>query len=126
MSNPYLNLSLNPSLLKGDILTFPNPSPNPTRIEVITLDRTGKYVLKLPHASRNKDRKLDKKKKITNKHQTKFGPKSRKQRSPKHFWKGGKQEMEKLENLFNEVEKKYVKKKSYTLDSAGRKTKKSQ
>jgi hypothetical protein len=35
----------------------------PTRNEVIKLDRTGKYVLKLPYASRNKDRKLDQHKK---------------------------------------------------------------
>jgi hypothetical protein len=67
-SNPYLNPSLNPSLAEGDILTFPNPNRNPTRNEVIKLDRTAKYVLKLPHASKNKDRKLDqnKKKKNTN------------------------------------------------------------
>jgi hypothetical protein len=87
MSNPYLN----PSLSEGYILT-------PTRIEVIKLDRTGKYVLKLPHASRNKDRKLNQ-----NKHQPKFGPKSWKQRSPKHFWKGGKQEMEKLIKYVKEI-----------------------
>jgi hypothetical protein len=65
MSNPYLNPSLNPSLPEGDILTFPNPNPNPPRNEVIKLDRTGKYVLKLLHASRNKDRKLDQNKKKT-------------------------------------------------------------
>jgi hypothetical protein len=63
MSNPYLNSSLIPFLPEGDILTFPNPYPNPTRNEVIKLDRTGKYVLKLPHAFRNKDRKLNQNKK---------------------------------------------------------------
>jgi hypothetical protein len=63
MTNPYLNPYLNPSLPEGDVLTFPNPNPNPTRNQVIKLDRTGKYVLKLPHASRNKDRKLDQNKK---------------------------------------------------------------
>jgi hypothetical protein len=59
MSNPYLN----PSLPEGDIPTFPNPNQSPTRNEVIKLGRSGKYVLKLPHASRNKDRKLDQNKK---------------------------------------------------------------
>jgi hypothetical protein len=97
----YPNPSLNPSLPEDYILTFPNLNPNPTRIEVIKLDRTGKYVLKLPHASRNKDRKLDQNKK--NKQQPKFGRKSRKQRSPKHFWKDGKQEMEKLIKFVKEI-----------------------
>jgi hypothetical protein len=41
----------------------------PIRNEVIKPDRTGKYVLKLPHASRNKDRKLDQKKTKTNTNQ---------------------------------------------------------
>jgi hypothetical protein len=58
MLNPYLNPSLNSSLPEGDILTFSNSNPNPTRNEVIKLDQTGKYVLKLPHASRNTDRIL--------------------------------------------------------------------
>jgi hypothetical protein len=97
MSNIYLNPSLNPSLPEGDILRFPNPHPNPTRKEVIKLDRIRKYVLNLPHASRNKDRKLDQNKK--NKHQ----PKSRKQRSPKHFWNDGKHEMEKLIKNVKEI-----------------------
>jgi hypothetical protein len=101
MSNPCPNSSLNPSLSQGYILTFPNPNPNLTRIEVIKLDRTGKYVLNLPHVSRNKDRKLDQNKK--NKHQPKFGPKFRKQRSPKHFWMRGKQEMEKLIKYVKEI-----------------------
>jgi hypothetical protein len=69
MSNSYLNSSLNPSLPERYILMFPNPNPNLTRIEVIKLDRTGKYVLKLPHASRNKDRKLDQNQKKTNTNQ---------------------------------------------------------
>jgi hypothetical protein len=33
------------------------PRSKPTRNEVIKLDRTGKYVLKLPHASRNQTKK---------------------------------------------------------------------
>jgi hypothetical protein len=87
MSNPYLNPTLNPSLPESDILTFPNSNPNPTRNEIIKLDRTGKYVLKLPHASKNKDRKLDQNKK-KNKHQLKFGPKSQKQgRAANKKWK---------------------------------------
>jgi hypothetical protein len=43
---------------RGLIPKFPNTNPNPTRNEVIKLDRTGKYVLKLPRAS-NKDKELD-------------------------------------------------------------------
>jgi hypothetical protein len=92
-SYPYLN----PSLPEGDILTFPNPNPNPTRDEIIKLDQTGKYVLKLPHPSRNKDRKLDPNKKKTNTNQ------NLNQRFPKHFWEGGKQEMEKLIKYVKEI-----------------------
>jgi hypothetical protein len=65
MTNPYINPSFNPSHPKTNILTSPNSNPNPTRNEVIKPDRTGKYVLKLPRASRNKYRKLDQKKKQT-------------------------------------------------------------
>jgi hypothetical protein len=43
---------------RGLIPKFPNTNPNPTRNEVIKLDRTGKYVLKLPRAS-SKDKELD-------------------------------------------------------------------
>jgi hypothetical protein len=43
------------------------------------------------------------KKQKKNKHHSKFGPKSRQLRSPKHFWKGGKQEMEKLIKYVKEI-----------------------
>jgi hypothetical protein len=65
MSIPYLNPFLNPYHPEIDILTFPNPDPNSIRNEFVKLDRAGKYVLKLPHASWNKDRKHDQKKKVT-------------------------------------------------------------
>jgi hypothetical protein len=63
LTNPYLNPSFNPTLPITKIPSSPNSNPNPTRNEVIKLDRTGKYFLKLPYTSRNKDRKLDQKKK---------------------------------------------------------------
>jgi hypothetical protein len=54
MTNPYINPSFNPSHPKTNIPTSPNSNPNPTRNEVIKLDRTGKYVLKLPQEKRHK------------------------------------------------------------------------
>jgi hypothetical protein len=41
--------------------------------------------------------------KTKKKHQPKFEPKSQKLRSPKHFWAGGKQEMEKLIKYVKEI-----------------------
>jgi hypothetical protein len=72
ITNPCLNPSFNPTHPMTNIPMYPNFNQNPTRNDVIKLDRTGKYVLKLPPTSRNKDNKLDQIESNTREPQKKF------------------------------------------------------